>query len=354
MKNSIYGLTLEQLTEWLLENGQKKYRAAQIWDWLYKKRVVNFADMNNVSNECIELLTENFDIQTMELSVKQESEDGTIKFLFKMHDGNLIETVLMKFSYGQSVCVTTQVGCNIGCSFCASGLLKKSRDLTAGEIVEQIMKVQLHLDAKEQEERVSHIVVMGIGEPFDNYTNLMNFLRVVNDQKGLCIGARHITVSTSGNTHKIREFADENIQVNLAVSLHAPNNELRTSIMKINKAYPIEKLMDSIDYYLETTNRRITFEYILLNDVNDHVVEAQQLGKLLENKRHLSYVNLIPYNPVDEHGQYTRSKPEAIQAFYETLRKKGIHCGVRLEQGTDIDAACGQLRSKQIKKNATA
>ncbi|CAM3143841.1 23S rRNA (adenine(2503)-C(2))-methyltransferase RlmN [Filibacter tadaridae] len=351
MKNSIYGMTIEQLTEWFLENGQKKYRAAQVWDWLYKKRVTNFAEMTNMNQQCIQLLEDNFVIQTLEQTVKQESEDGTIKFLFKMHDGNLIETVLMKFPYGNSVCVTTQVGCNIGCSFCASGLLKKNRDLTAGEIVGQIMKVQQHLDEKGEDERVSHIVVMGIGEPFDNYSNLMNFLRVVNDQKGLCIGARHITVSTSGNTHKIREFADENIQVNLAVSLHAPNNELRTSIMKINRAYPIEKLMDAIDYYLETTNRRITFEYILLNGVNDHVAEAEQLGKLLQDKRHLSFVNLIPYNPVDEHGQYKRSEPEAIKAFYETLRKKGIHCVVRLEHGTDIDAACGQLRSKQIKKD---
>ncbi|WP_318614056.1 23S rRNA (adenine(2503)-C(2))-methyltransferase RlmN [Sporosarcina sp. YIM B06819] len=350
MKNSIYGLTMEQLTEWLLERGHKKFRASQVWDWLYKKRVTSFAEMTNVNKECLQLLEDNFAIQTLELAVKQESADGTIKFLFKMQDGNLIETVLMKFPYGHSVCVTTQVGCNIGCSFCASGLLKKSRDLNAGEIVEQIMKVQFHLDAKEQEDRVSHIVVMGIGEPFDNYTNLMSFLRVVNDQKGLAIGARHITVSTSGNPQKIREFANENIQVNLAVSLHAPNNDLRTRIMKINKAFPIEALMDSIDYYLETTNRRITFEYIMLQDVNDHVVEAQQLGKLLENKRHLSYVNLIPYNPVDEHDQYRRSTPEAIHAFYTALRKKGINGGVRLEQGTDIDAACGQLRSKQIKK----
>ncbi|MEK3933751.1 23S rRNA (adenine(2503)-C(2))-methyltransferase RlmN [Sporosarcina sp. FSL W7-1349] len=350
MKKSIYGLTLDQLTEWLVEHGQKKFRAAQVWDWLYKKRITDFADMKNINKDCIQLLDEHFVIETLELAVKQESADGTIKFLFKMQDGNLIETVLMTFPYGHSVCVTTQVGCNIGCSFCASGLLKKNRDLDAGEIVGQIMKVQQHLDTKDNDERVSHIVVMGIGEPFDNYTNLMNFLRVVNDQKGLSIGARHITVSTSGLTPKIREFANENIQINLAVSLHAPNNDLRTRIMKINKAYPIEKLMEAIDYYLETTNRRITFEYILLQDVNDHVAEAQQLAKLLENKRHLSYVNLIPYNPVDEHGQYKRSKPEAIKAFYETLKKKGINCGVRLEQGTDIDAACGQLRSKQIKK----
>jgi len=351
MKNSIYGLTIEQLTEWLMEQGQKKFRAAQIWDWLYKKRVTNFADMKNINQECIDLLDANYVLRTLEQTVKQESEDGTIKFLFKMQDGNLIETVLMKFPYGQSVCVTTQVGCNIGCSFCASGLLKKSRDLTAGEIVEQIMEVQHHLDAKAEDERVSHIVVMGIGEPFDNYSNLMNFLRVVNDQKGLSIGARHITVSTSGNPQRIKEFAEENIQINLAVSLHAPNNDLRTRVMKINKAFPIEKLMDSIDYYLETTNRRITFEYIMLHDVNDHVAEAQQLAKLLENKRHLSYVNLIPYNPVDEHDQYRRSTSEDIKAFYETLKRKGINCGVRLEHGTDIDAACGQLRSKQIKKD---
>ncbi len=350
MKKSIYGLTFEQLSAFLVEHGQKKFRAAQVWDWLYKKRVTQFAEMKNVNSDCLDLLEEHFAIQTLEQAVKQESADGTIKFLFKMQDGNLIETVLMTFPYGHSVCVTTQVGCNIGCSFCASGLLKKNRDLDAGEIVEQIMNVQHHLDAKGTDERVSHIVVMGIGEPFDNYSNLMNFLRVVNDQKGLMIGARHITVSTSGLTPKIREFAEENIQINLAVSLHAPNNELRTRIMKINRAYPIEKLMDAIDYYLETTNRRITFEYILLNDVNDHVAEAEQLAKLLHNKRHLSYVNLIPYNPVDEHDQYTRSEPENIKKFYETLKKSGINCGVRLEQGTDIDAACGQLRSKQIKK----
>ncbi len=183
MKKSIYGLTMEQLTNWLLEQGQKRYRAEQIWDWLYKKRVTSFSEMKNINQDCLQLLEEHFVMQTLEQSVKQESADGTIKFLFKMQDGNLIETVLMSFNYGLSVCVTTQVGCNIGCSFCASGLLKKSRDLTGGEIVEQIMKVQQHLDEKGEEERVSNIVVMGIGEPFDNYDNLMDFLRVVNDHK---------------------------------------------------------------------------------------------------------------------------------------------------------------------------
>jgi len=351
MKNSIYGLTRDQLIEWLMEHGQKKFRAEQVWDWLYIKRVQSFAEMTNVNKDCLQLLEENFVIQTLKESVKQESADGTIKFLFEMADGNLIETVLMRFKYGLSVCVTTQVGCNIGCSFCASGLLKKSRDLSAGEIVEQIMKVQFHLDEIQKEERVSHIVVMGIGEPFDNYKNLMNFLRTVNDQKGLAIGARHITVSTSGLAKKIMEFADEDIQVNLAVSLHAPNDELRSKIMVINKAFPLEKVMAAVDYYLEKKNRRITFEYILLNDVNDHVEEALQLAKLLQNKRHLSYVNLIPYNPVDEHGQYQRSSEKSISAFFQTLKSKGINCGVRMEQGTDIDAACGQLRSKQIKKD---
>ncbi|MBU6079853.1 MULTISPECIES: 23S rRNA (adenine(2503)-C(2))-methyltransferase RlmN [Allobacillus] len=349
-KPSIYGLTYNDLQDWLVENGEKRFRASQVWDWLYKKRIKRFEDMKNVNKECIELLEENFEVQALEQVIKQESKDGTIKFLFELPDGNHIETVLMRFNYGLSVCVTTQVGCNIGCSFCASGLLRKNRDLTSGEIVEQIMNVQHHLDQQQKDERVSHIVVMGIGEPFDNYDNTMKFLNIVNDQKGLSIGARHITVSTSGLADKIYQFADEQSQVNLALSIHAPNNELRTRIMKINKAYPLEKLMPAIDYYLEKTNRRITFEYILLHDVNDHPEEARQLVKLLKDKKHLSYVNLIPYNPVEEHNQYERSRKENILKFYEILLENGIQCGVRVEQGTDIDAACGQLRSKQIKK----
>lgn len=349
-KKSIYGMTLDQLTSWLVENGQKRFRASQIWDWLYKKRVTSFSEMVNVNKDCIQLLEDHFVIQTLTEQIKQESTDGTIKFLFQLQDGNVIETVLMRFNYGLSVCVTTQVGCNIGCSFCASGVLKKNRDLSGGEIVEQIINVQQHLDEAGQAERVSHVVVMGIGEPFDNYNNLMDFLRVINDQKGLSIGARHITISTSGLAHKIYEFADANLQVNLAVSLHAPNDELRTSVMKINRAFPLEKLMKAVNYYLEKTNRRITFEYILLKDVNDHEEEARQLAQLLSHNRHLTYVNLIPYNPVGD-NQYERSDQASILAFYETLMKEGINCGVRTEHGTDIDAACGQLRSKQIKKD---
>ncbi|MFD2130865.1 23S rRNA (adenine(2503)-C(2))-methyltransferase RlmN [Pseudogracilibacillus auburnensis] len=350
MKNSIYSLTFPQLTEWLIEHGEKKFRAQQVWDWLYKKRVDHFDEMTNINKNCIQLLKDNFVIQSMDTELKQESTDGTIKFLFTLKDGNLIETVLMRHHYGLSVCVTTQVGCNIGCTFCASGILAKNRDLSAGEIVEQIMKVQKSLDVKGEGDRVSHIVVMGIGEPFDNFENLINFLSVVNDQNGLSIGARHITVSTSGLAHKIYEYADLGIQVNLAISLHAPNDELRTSIMKINRAFPIAKLMDAIDYYLEKTNRRITFEYILLKGINDKEEHALELAQLLRNKRHLSYVNLIPYNPVSEHIQYERSTSDAIGVFEEALKSRGINCGVRLEQGTDIDAACGQLRSKQMKK----
>src|SRR5699024_8370428 len=198
----------------------------------------------------------------------------------------------------------------IGCSFCASGILSKNRDLTAGEIVEQIMQVQLFLDKREQSERVSHIVVMGIGEPFDNFNNLVTFLKNVNHKDGLSIGARHITVSTSGLAHKIYEFADLGMQVNLAISLHAPNDELRTSIMKINRAFPIKKLFAAIDYYVKETNRRITFEYILIKDVNDQKEHAVELSGLLHHIRHLAYVNLIPYNPVNEHVQYQRSTPE--------------------------------------------
>jgi len=351
-KASIYGLTFDQLTAWLAEHGHKKSRAAQVWEWLYRKRVTEFSEMADVNKECVQLLANHFVTQTLTEHTKQQSADGTIKFLFQLEDGNLIETVMMRHKFGLSVCVTTQVGCNIGCSFCASGLLKKSRDLSSGEIVEQVMKVQLHLDQANKDERVSHIVVMGIGEPFDNFANLVNFLQVIKDQKGLEIAARHITVSTSGLADKIYEFTDADLRVNLAISLHAPNNELRTRIMKINRAIPIEKLMQAIDYYLEKTNRRITLEYILLKDVNDQREHALELAKLIGERRPLVNVNLIPYNPVDEHSQYQRTDRATVSAFYDTLKKQSVSCSVRLEHGTDIDAACGQLRSKQIKGEA--
>ncbi|MGX7244463.1 23S rRNA (adenine(2503)-C(2))-methyltransferase RlmN [Enterococcus quebecensis] len=349
-KASIYGLTKEELISWFIEHDERKFRATQVWEWLYIKRVMSFNEMTNLSKETIELLEENFIINPLRQVIIQEANDGTVKYLFELPDKNMIETVLMRQEYGMSVCVTTQVGCNIGCTFCASGLLKKQRDLTAGEIVAQIMLVQHYFDQRGEGERVSHIVVMGIGEPFDNYDNLMNFLHTVNDVKGLAIGARHITVSTSGLVPKIKEFANEGLQVNLAISLHAPNNDVRTSIMRINRSFPIEKLMDAVDEYLEKTNRRITFEYIMLSNVNDRPEHAQQLADLLKDKKKLTFVNLIPYNPVSEHDQYSRSAKADVLKFYDVLKKNGVNCVIRKEYGTDIDAACGQLRSKQIKK----
>lgn len=350
-KPSIYSLTRDELIAWAIEHGEKKFRASQIWDWLYKKRVQSFDEMTNISKDFIALLNENFVVNPLKQRIVQEFADGTVKYLFELPDGMLIETVLMRQYYGLSVCVTTQVGCNIGCTFCASGLIKKQRDLNNGEITAQIMLVQKYFDERGQGERVSHIVVMGIGEPFDNYTNVLKFLRTVNDDNGLAIGARHITVSTSGLAHKIREFANEGVQVNLAVSLHAPNNELRSSIMRINRSFPLEKLFAAIEYYIETTNRRVTFEYIMLNGVNDTPENAQELADLTKKIRKLSYVNLIPYNPVSEHDQYSRSPKERVEAFYDVLKKNGVNCVVRQEHGTDIDAACGQLRSNTMKRD---
>lgn len=290
MKPSIHSLAHQTMQEWVLEQGEKKFRADQIWEWLYRKRVQSFEEMTNLSKDLIAKLNDQFVVNPLKQRIVQESADGTVKYLFELPDGMLIETVLMRQHYGLSVCVTTQVGCNIGCTFCASGLIKKQRDLNNGEIVAQIMLVQKY-------------------------------------------------------------FADEGVQVNLAVSLHAPNNELRSSIMKINRAFPIEKLFAAIEYYIETTNRRVTFEYIMLNEINDGVEQALELAELLKNIKKLSYVNLIPYNPVSEHDQYSRSPKERVLAFYDTLKKKGVNCVVRQEHGTDIDAACGQLRSNTMKRD---
>lgn len=348
-KPSIYSLNLDELTAWMIARGYRRHQALQVWDWLYKKRAGDFSAMTDVREACRESLAEHFVIQTLTVHLKQESADGTIKFLLRLADGDLIETVLMRHKYGLSVCVTTQVGCNIGCSFCASGALAKKRDLTAGEIVGQLMTVQEHLDLTEPGSAVTHAVIMGIGEPFDNWDNLLKFLSIVTDQKGLVMGPRHITVSTSGLTKRIRDFADANLKVNLAISLHAPNDELRTRIMKINRAYPLAELMQAIHYYQDTTRRRITLEYILLKGVNDQPEHAHELAALVGDRLALTGVNLIPYNPVDEYQEYQRSSHETVFAFYDVLKRHGINSTIRQEQGSDIDAACGQLRSKQMK-----
>ena len=350
-KPIIYGYPYEDLVAWFEKHGEKKFRAGQLWDWLYRKRVTSFEEMTNLSKDLIAKLNETFTFPVLNEKIKQQSTDGTRKFLFELADGLLIETVLMPQEYGLSICVTTQVGCNIGCTFCASGIIAKQRDLVAGEIVAQVMHVQRTLDEVAPGDRVSHIVVMGIGEPFDNYDNVIKFLKVVNSDTGLAIGARHITVSTSGLAPKILDFAKEGLQVNLALSLHAPDNDTRSKIMRINRKYPIEVVMEAINEYIRTTNRRVTFEYIMLDHVNDSVEQAQQLADLLADKKRLSYVNLIPYNKVREHDQYERSSKDRVVAFYDVLKKNHINCVVRKEFGHDIEAACGQLRSSQMKRD---
>ncbi|MGG2084923.1 23S rRNA (adenine(2503)-C(2))-methyltransferase RlmN [Lysinibacillus pakistanensis] len=342
LKESVYSLQPEQLEEWLKENGEKPFRAAQIFDWLYNKRVKTFAEMSNLSKGLREKLEASFALTTLSTIVQQESKDGTIKFLFQLQDGYSIETVLMRHDYGNSVCVTTQVGCRIGCTFCASTLGGLKRHLLAGEIVEQVVKVQQTLD--EVGERVSHIVIMGIGEPFDNYDAMMSFLKVINHEKGLNIGARHITVSTSGIVPKIYQFADEQLQINFAVSLHAPNQEARQKLMPIARAYKLDELMEAVRYYTKKTGRRVSFEYGLMSGENDSVEIAEELSALIKGIK--CHVNLIPVNYVPERD-YVRTSRSQIFAFEKTLKKNGINVTIRREQGSDIAAACGQLRAQE-------
>jgi 23S rRNA (adenine2503-C2)-methyltransferase len=346
-KPSIYTLQLGELESWLKEQGEPKFRAAQIFDWLYKKRVGQFEEMSNLSKGLREKLANHFTITTLKTLVQHTSQDGTLKFLFELHDGYSIETVLMRHEYGNSVCVTTQVGCRMGCTFCASTLGGLKRDLEAGEIVAQVLKVQKALD--ETDERVSSIVVMGIGEPFDNYNSLLSFLKIVNDDKGLNIGARHITVSTSGIIPRIYDFADEGMQINFAISLHAPNTELRTRLMPVNRAYDLKELMKAVKYYTEKTGRRITFEYGLFGGVNDKQEHAEELSRLIKGLK--CHVNLIPVNYVPERD-YVRTPKDQIFEFEKTLKKNGINVTIRREQGHDIEAACGQLRAKERKEEA--
>jgi len=340
LKESVYSLQPKQLEEWLKENGEKPFRAAQIFDWLYNKRVKTFEEMSNLSKGLREKLEASFALTTLSTIIQQESKDGTIKFLFQLQDGYSIETVLMRHEYGNSVCVTTQVGCRIGCTFCASTLGGLKRHLLAGEIVEQVVKVQQTLD--ELGERVSHIVIMGIGEPFDNYDAMMNFLKVINHEKGLNIGARQITVLTSGLVPKLYEFANEQLQINFAVSLHAPNQEARQKLMPIARAYKLDELMEAVRYYTEKTGRRVTFEYGLMSGENDSVEIAEELSALIKGLK--CHVNLIPVNYVPERD-YVRTSRSQIFAFEKTLKKNGINVTIRREQGSDIAAACGQLRA---------
>ncbi|MCF7924078.1 MAG: 23S rRNA (adenine(2503)-C(2))-methyltransferase RlmN [Candidatus Izimaplasma sp.] len=337
-KQNFYGFTIEKLKSFLEENNYKGFNADQIFKWVYEKKVTNPEEMTNISKPLRKFISDIFEFENLELVTRQIADDSTQKFLFKLIDEHVIETVLMRYDYGLSLCITSQVGCSMGCTFCASGLITKHRNLNIYELVNQIISVQNII-----EEKITHIVVMGTGEPFDNYDNVMDFIRIINYKHGLQIGARHISVSTCGIVPKIYDYAREPIKTNLAISLHASNNELRSRIMKINKVYPLEDLIKAVKDYTEISGRRVTFEYILLKGINDDIKYANELSDLIRGIN--AYVNLIPYNPVNEFV-YKKTDPIKAQKFYKQLEKRGINATLRRELGTDIDAACGQLRLK--------
>ena len=339
MKNTFFTYSKEQLKDLLITSGFKAYSAEQIFKWVYEKQEFNPEKMTNISKDLQAFLLAFFDFSTLNLVEEQRSKTGTNKYLFRLEDGIVIETVLMDHDYGLSLCVTTQAGCSMGCSFCASGLVKKERDLRVAELVLQVISVQVLTSKK-----ITHLVLMGTGEPFDNYQNIMRFIEIVNDKNGLQIGARHITVSTSGIVPMIYEFAKEKIKANLAISLHAPNDALRTKLMKVNRAYPLADLIEAVKAYYALTKRRVTFEYILLKGVNDELSHANQLSDLIRGIN--AYVNLIPYNPVSEFT-YEKTDMERAGRFHQQLLKRGINATLRKEMGSDIDAACGQLRLKK-------
>jgi 23S rRNA (adenine2503-C2)-methyltransferase len=342
MKSSYFHYTLQELTTLFYEHGLHVLDAKDVFSHLYPYGTLDLKELNDISEEKKDVLTEVFELGLPEIFVKKIASDGTLKLLLKLQDGFLIETVLMKYRFGNVVCVTSQVGCSVGCSFCASGLLKKQRNLKAHEIVSQVVMMNQFL-RQEGEQLATHVVFMGTGEPFDNYDQVMQSIRVLNDPKGLALGLRHITVSTSGFPSKIKAFARETHGTNLAVSLHAPTDAIRTSLMKINQAFPLTQLMEAIVDYQAVSKKRITFEYILIAGINDQLEHADLLADLIRDLD--CYVNLIPYNEVMENN-YKRPDEQAIQAFMNRLMQQKILCTVRKEFGHDIDAACGQLRAK--------
>lgn len=340
---NLYGMELKKLQALLLTYDQKPYRAIQLYTWLYEKNVTSFDEMTDVSIKFREVLNRDFCLSLPKIHTKQVSSDGTIKLLLELEDGYKVETVLMRYNYGNAVCVSSQVGCNMGCSFCSSGILGKQRNLLPHEMVGQILVINNLLKEEGRGQRVSHVVVMGTGEPFDNYENVMDFIRIINAQKGLAIGARHITVSTCGLPERIKEYAHEGLQTNLAISLHAPNNELRDKLMKINKVYPLEVLMEAIREYEKVADRRVTYEYLLLEGINDNKENAIELVNLIKGTN--GYVNLIPYNETNKNN-YKRSSGNRVHTFLDILMKHGVKATIRKEFGSDIDAACGQLKAK--------
>ncbi len=349
MKPFIYDLSFEQMQDWVRGTGEPAFRAEQIFDWLYVKRVDRFESMSNLSKRLRQQLEGSFQFVALNEITRFQSKDGTVKFLFDLHDNNAIETVIMRHRYGNSVCVTTQVGCRMGCTFCASTLGGLKRDLSPGEIAAQVVHAQRMLDADGG--RVSSIVVMGIGEPFENYDALMRFLRLMIHPKGLNIGQRHITVSTSGIVPNIYKFADEDTQISLAISLHAPNDALRSRLMPVNRRYPLDDLLTACKYYADKTGRRLTFEYALIGNMNDRPEHADELGKVLNGMGIPCHINLIPVNYVPER-KYTRTPRDDIFEFQRILAGHKLNVTIRREQGGDIAAACGQLRAKHMESTA--
>ncbi|MFU0823932.1 23S rRNA (adenine(2503)-C(2))-methyltransferase RlmN [Clostridium sp.] len=343
MKN-ILDFSLQDLKLWMEENNEGKFRAKQIFEWIYKKGIFDFDNMTNISKDMKNRLKNNFYIGVPQTVDKYISNiDGTQKFLFKYRDGNIIESVIMKYKHGNTICVSTQVGCRMGCKFCASTIGGIVRNLTHGEIAGQILKAQSEID-----ERISNVVLMGSGEPLDNYDNVIKFIKLINSEESLNIGQRHITLSTCGIVPKIKELADMELQITLAISLHAPSDDIRKTMMPIANKYSLNEVIDACRYYSAKTNRRITFEYALVKGVNDKKEHAKELCSLLKGL--LCHVNLIPINEIKE-NDYKKSNMKDIDTFKDILTRCGIETTIRREMGSDINAACGQLRKNYIESN---
>lgn len=336
---NIYGIKRTSLEKYFLASGEKKFKALQVFEWIYGKRIKSFTEITNIKKDVLNSLDEDFSMRLIKI-VKKQEDRLTKKYLFKLFDGNFIEAVLMEHDYGLSICVSSEVGCNMGCRFCESGRLKKVRDLEAYEMVQQILLIE-----EDIKKRISSVVIMGIGEPLDNYDNVMDFIRIINDPKGIAIGARHITVSTCGLIPKMRMLAEEDLQINLAVSLHASNEALRNELMPVNKAYNFLELIETIKWYIKMTNRRVTIEYVMLDGVNDSLDNAKELVDIFKGMN--IYINLIPYNETNN-LEFKKSDRNKIMKFYDFLNKNQINVTIRKEFGEKIDAACGQLRSKEV------
>lgn len=341
----ISSFTLEQLTSFVKEQGQPAFRAKQIFHWLHQRGVHSFSEMTDQPKTFLAQLEEKCLIETLSIERRQQSRDGTVKYLFRLPDGNCIETVWMQYSYGNTVCVSSQVGCRMGCRFCASTQGGRVRNLTAGEIAGEIYAAMADMG-----QRVSHIVLMGIGEPLDNFDNVMDFLSIISSPGGVNIGMRNISLSTCGLVPMIEKLAQRHLQLTLSISLHAPLNEMRSAMMPVNDAYPVEQLIDACRSYQRETGRRISFEYAMVHGVNDSDATARELARLIRGMG--AHVNLIPINPVDG-SPYSATDAANVKRFQETLLKLGVNATVRRRLGSDISAACGQLRREAKGGTAT-